>query len=158
MAHDSFTMTSHDARRHPMASVAQVPKKSKSVYYNLQFWPFLGHFWTSTGYVTFSPEMFLGKPRWLIALRGCLAPFLCCLGKYLITPYVHFSRNPKLSWNEHKGIHIFVPSCMTRFQWHPMSLGEILWLWELKCRESLKACIITFNFCCFWDILGLFRA
>ena len=39
-------MTSHVPRRHPKVSGTRVMGKSESVYYNLQFWLFLGHVWT----------------------------------------------------------------------------------------------------------------
>ena len=84
-----------------------------------------------------NPETFLGVPTWL----------------------VHFSWNPKLHRNECKGIHILVPSHMTLFQSHHVSLRGIPWCSKLGPRESLKARIITFNFYGFfwhfWTSLGL---
>ena len=53
-----------------MASVARTPGKSEKVYYNLQFWLFLGHVWTCLGLVIFSTETFLGKPTLLVMLVG----------------------------------------------------------------------------------------
>ena len=69
-------MTYHVPRRHPVAFGTRTPVKSKSVYYNLQFWLFLGHFWTFSDPVIFYPETFLGRPTWLLTLCGCFAPFV----------------------------------------------------------------------------------
>ena len=74
--HDSFPMTSHCPRRHPMAFGVQAPRNFESVYYNLQFWLFFRHFWNSPGLVIFSLETFLGVLTWLVTLSGCLAPFM----------------------------------------------------------------------------------
>ena len=73
--HESFPMTYHAPRSHPVAFGAQASKKSESVYYNLQFWLFLRYFWTSPRLDIFSPETFLGVPTSLVTLRGYLAPF-----------------------------------------------------------------------------------
>ena len=74
---------------------ARAPEKSESVYYNIQFWLFLGHFWTSLDMVIFSPKTFLGKPMSLITLRGCLA-HLCCLEKAFEHPICSFLVKPKI--------------------------------------------------------------
>ena len=108
---------------------ARSPRKSESVYYNLQFWLFLGHFWTFSGLVIFTPETFLGRPTWLVALSGCLAPFVLPR-KASKHPFVHFSWNLKLSRNERKCIHIFVPCQKNSFlmtshepRRHPAAFG-----------------------------------
>ena len=144
-------MTSNVLRRHPVAFEVRAPGKSESVYYKLQFCLFLGHFWTSPGLVIFSPETFPGKPTWLVMLRGYLAPF--ALPREASKQRIFsFSWNPKFPQNERKGIHIFIPSHMTHFHWSHMALEGILWHSELGPRKSPKACIVTFNFGCFWDI------
>ena len=84
--------------------------------------------------------------------RGCLAPFLLPWN-VSITQFVHYFCNLKLPRNERKAIHIFVPNDMTHFQWPPISLRGIPWRPKLGSRESSKACIIIFNFGCFWDII-----
>ena len=148
-------MTYHVRMRHPVPFGARTTGKSESVYYNLQFWLFLGHFWAPPGVVIFSLEPFIGKPTWLVTLQGCLTQF-ACLEKPLNIPFGHFLWNLKLPQNERKGIHIFVPSHITHYQWPPMSLGDISWRSELGPRESSKACIITFKFDCFRDIFYFF--
>ena len=144
-------MTSHGPKRYLVVLGARTPRKSESVYYNLQVWLFLRHFWTFSGLVIFSPKTFLRVSTWLVTVR-CAWHHLHCLEKPLNTPFFRISWNLKLTRNEHKGIHIFVPSHMTSFQWPTMFLVVIPWGSELGLRESPKACIITFNFGCFWDI------
>ena len=73
--HDSFSMTSHVSRRHPLVFGARALENSESLYYNLQFWLFLRHFWTFSDPVIFSIEIFLWLPMWLVMLRRCLAQF-----------------------------------------------------------------------------------
>ena len=145
-------------RRHPVAFGTRVPGKSESVYYNLQFWLFLRHFWPSPGLIIFSPETFIGVPTWLVMLRRCLAQFALPQksSQHTICSFL-VKLKLKLSRNGHKGIHIFVPSHKTPFQWPSMSLGGYPWHSELGPRESPKACIITFNFGCFCDIFILLR-
>ena len=56
-------MTSHVPKRLPVQFGSQAAmRKYESVYYNLWFWLFLGHLWTSPGIVIFSPDTFLGMP------------------------------------------------------------------------------------------------
>ena len=151
-------MTSHVPIRHPVAFGSRAPRKSESVYYNLLFWLFLRHLWTFSGVVIFSPKTFLGKPTWLIICCVGTLHHLRCVEKLVHTTFIHLSWNPKLPQNERKCIHIFVPIHLTHFQWLPMSLGGITWRSELEPWESPKTCILTFNFGCFWDIIGLLRA
>ena len=73
--HESFPMTYHAFKSHPVTFRARASVKSESVYYNLQFWLFLRYFWTSPGLDIFSPETFLGVSTSLVTLRGYLAPF-----------------------------------------------------------------------------------
>ena len=71
--HDSFPMTSHVPRRHPVAFGGRALGKSEIMYYNLQFWLFLGHLFTFSGLIIFSPETLLRVPKWLVMLCGYLA-------------------------------------------------------------------------------------
>ena len=155
--HEFFPMTSHVSRRHLVVFGSWAPGKSKSVYYNLQFWLFLGHFWTFLGLVVFSPETFIGVPTWLVILRGYPAPF--ALSRKVSEHPICSFLVKKLPRNEPKGIHIFVQSHMTTFQWPPMSLRNISECSELGPRESPKACIYNLQFWLFlwnfWTFLGL---
>ena len=102
-----FPMTSDVPRRHPVTSESRATWKYESVYYNLQFWLFLGHFWTPLGLVILSPKTFLGKPMCLITLRGCVGPFVLPR-KSLWTPHLFISRKTKIAskWTQrHPDIH-----------------------------------------------------
>ena len=148
-------MTSQGPRRHFVAFGTRTPGNSESVYYSLQFWLFLGYIWTSPVLVIFSPKTFLGRPTWLVTFCGWMAPFVLPR-KASKHPICSFIVKSKLPRNECKGIRIFVPSHMTHFQWPTMSIGVISWRTELGPQESLKACIIAFNFGCFWDFWDFF--
>ena len=96
------------------------PRKSESVYYNIQFWLFLDKFLTFADLVIFSPETFVGVPTWLVTLRRCLAQFVLPW-KAFEHPICSFLLKLKLPRNERKDINIFVPSQiqMSPFQWPP---------------------------------------
>ena len=127
---------------------ARASGKFESVYYNLQFWLFLGHFFTSLGLVIFFSEIFLGVSTLLIKLRGSLAQFALSR-KGCNTLTCSFLMKLKLPWKKPKAIHIFIPNHMTPFRWPTMSLGGIKWRSELGPRETLKACI-NLQFWLFW--------
>ena len=150
-------MSSHYLRRHLVTFGARAPGKSESLYYNLQFWQFFGHFWTSSCLVIFSPETFLGKPTWLVLLCGCLAPFVLPR-KAFKNNICSFLAKPKIAskWMER---HPYIrsepddsfPMISHGHRRYPLAFG-------VRAPEKSKACIITFNFGCFWDIFGLLRA
>ena len=129
-------------------------KKSEIVYYNLQFWLFLRHFWTYPALVIFSPEILLGKLTWLVTLCECLAPFALSRKafEHLIFSFYRETQNC-LEINVNTSIYSFQATWLISTDpyvpsRHPVAFGT---------RKSPKACIITFNFDCFCDIFGLFR-
>ena len=150
-------MTYHVPRRHPVAFETRTPGKSESVYYNLQFWLFLEHFWTFPNLVVFYPETFLGKPTWLLTLCGCFAPFVLPR-KVSKHPIYSFLVKPKIASKRtymhpyiHSKPHDSFPDTSHSPRRHPVTF-------ELMPRESPKTCIVTFNLSCFWDIFWLLQA
>ena len=144
-------------RRHPVAFGARAPENSENVYYNLQFWLFLRHFLIFSGLVIFSPETFLGKPTWYVRLCGCLAPFVLPW-KPSKHPICSFLVKPKTvsKWTKR---HPHIRSKPhDNFPMTSQPLEFIPWRSELGPRKSPKACIITLNFGCFWDIFLFFQA
>ena len=124
----------------------------KACIITFDFGFFLLHFRTSPELVIYSPETFLGVTCDLWRYAGGWH-HLHCLEKPMNTPFFLFSWNPKLTRNEHKGIHIFVPSHMTPFQWRTMSLGGIRGVRSSGAEKS-ESVYYTFQF---WLFLGHFR-
>ena len=155
--HDSFQMTSHGHRKHLVAFRTRTPRKSESVYYNLQFWLFLWHFWTFLCLVLFFPETFIWLLTWLVTLRRGLAQF-ALPRKASEHPICSFLAEPKiaskLTWM-HPHIrskpHESYPTTSHVPRRNLVAFGD-------QTRKSPKTCIITFNFSCFCNIFGLLWA
>ena len=147
----------HVPWKHPVAFWATSPRKSESVYYDLQYLLFLGHFWTSLGLVIISPETLLRYPNSTCKVAQ-LPRFICVASKILWTPICSFLVKPQncLKMNIKASTYRSKPHDSFPMTSHDPRRHTVAFGFQTP--KKSENVYYNLQFCCFCDIFGLLRA